>query len=177
MRLFSLLPGHSRALPRDVAAGVGLEHGERVLAHGRTHDGRYAVATDRALFLPRESGHVRLGWERIAKASWQEGVLHVTEAGEPGTAPPVHHLPLEDPGQLADAVHDRVTSTIVVSEHLPLVGRAGVRAIGRRPPAESASPDELLWSLSFDEGVNPHDPEVQDRAAQALDDLRRQMGV
>ena len=177
MRLLARLARRTRPLPRDVVARLGLARGEHVLAHGRTHDGRHAVATDRALLLPGEEGFTRLGWEAIARATWQEGVLHVTESGEPGTAPPVHHLPLRDPGQLADAVHDRVTSTIVVSHHVPLYGRAGVRVIGRRPPTAGPELAELRWSLSFDQGVDPHDPEVQDRAAAALDDLRRQMGV
>jgi hypothetical protein len=185
-----------RSLPADVREALGLVRGEHVLAYApaegaAVHDpaeqpptdgaAAYAVATDRALYLPTTGGYDRLGWETVARATYgKDGVLRVTPAGEPGSAPRVRHLPLDHPGRLPDAVHDRVTSTIVVSQHVRLSGKAGVRLIARRRPgAQQSDPpgDELVWSMSFDEGLDPSDPEVLDAAAAALDDVRRQMGV
>jgi hypothetical protein len=179
-----------RSLPADVRLALGLARGEHVIAYAPAEPPSsasggpptYAVATDRALYLPGpESGYERLGWETIARATFgEDGVLHVTPAGEPGSAPPVHRLLLEEPGRLPDAVHDRVTSTIVVSHHVRLRGRAGVRLIARRRPGAVATgpvAEELVWSMSFDKGLDPSDPEVLDAAADALADVRRQMGV
>lgn len=147
--------------------------GEHVIAHGTTTDGRYAVASSHALYLPVGDGFHRLGWERVARAVWRQEVLRVTEAGEPGSSTPVHEVPLADPGQLTDAVHDRVTSTIVMSHHVPLQGKAGVRFIARRRPGS----EEVLWSVAFDQGIDATDPAVRERATRELEDLRRQTGL
>ncbi|MGH8868984.1 MAG: hypothetical protein ACRDYU_13445 [Actinomycetes bacterium] len=174
MRLFPW----RRRLPKAERAAVGLTRGEYVIAVAATDAGGRAVATDRALYLPAAGqGYERFGWETIARASWSDGVLHVSGAGPPGSDPPVRDVPLAEPGGLADAVHDRVTSTVVVSHHVRLDGRKGVRLIARRRPGTSGVEDHLVWSMSFDKGVDPSDPDVADRAATALEDVRRQLGV
>lgn len=157
-------PGRER-VPAEVRDGLTLEAGERPLAFARTPDGP-VVATDRALHLP--GGH-RLPWERVEFASWTEGVLRVAETGT-GVA---HRLPMDEPGGLPDAVHERVRSTIVISDHVPLLGPKGVRIVARRPHGG----DEIAWTLVFDEGLDPADPGLRAEAEQALHNLRHQTGL
>jgi hypothetical protein len=45
-------------------------------------------------------------------------------------------------------------------------------APSRRPPR-----DELLWTLVFDEGLDPDHPGLQAQAEQLLEALRRQVGM
>lgn len=163
-------------LPDEVGADLGLAPGEHVIAHARTAHGPFVVATDQALHIPGDQGYRRLGWDSVARASWEGGVLHVTEAGAPGSQPARHTLDLVAPGLLPDTVHDRVTSTIVVNRHVPLRGTAGVRIIGRRRPGRHDS-TELEWSMAFDAGVDPADADVRAAATAALDNLREQLGL
>lgn len=147
-----------------------------MIAHALAADGQAVVATDRAVYLPSGDDFRRVGWEAVARASWEGGVLVVSEAGGPGETPPRHSVTLDEPGQLPDAVHDRVTSTIVVSRHVRLRGAAGVLVIGRRRPGSHVSGD-LAWSMAFDSGLDSSDPQVRAEADAALHELRTQLGL
>lgn len=163
MRLF-----RSR-LPAAARAALQTEPGERVLAHAATADGGYLVATDRALHLP---GGARLPWHRVDHARWDEHGLVV--AGTDGTS---HRVAVPEPGLLPETVKERVTWSIVASRHVRLGDRGGVRLVARRVPA---SPDRewgLEWDLVFDQGLDPADPGLRALAEQALEDVRRNLGV
>lgn len=158
------------ALPPEIRARLVLAPGERVIAHALTGDRAAAVvATTAALHLP--DGR-RVPWERIDRAGWNDVGLALTVEGEPEQT-----VPLPAPGRLAQAVYERVTATIVVSRHVPLLseeeGSPGVRLTARRAPGGT----EIAWRLRYDEGVDPDSPEVRRRCAQALARLREQMGV
>jgi hypothetical protein len=165
MRLF---PRHG--LPGDVRDQLALQPGERVLASARTPSGSYAVATDRALHHERGGQYVRLAWEDVAYASWDRdaSTLSVVESSQER-----HLLALEEPERLPETVRERVMASIVVTQHVPLAGRRGVRIAGRRRPGGR----ELHWTLTFDPGLNPDDPGVRAAAEQALTALRAQTGV
>ncbi|MFC4584855.1 hypothetical protein [Sphaerisporangium corydalis] len=156
-------PWGSRSLPAE--AGVTLEAGERVLVHARTPDGGYVVATDRALHQPGESA---LPWYRIDRAVWDEEGLRVVATD--GTE---RRIALPDPGRLPEAVRERVTSSILASRHVSLGDRGGVRLIARRVPGR----DVAEWDLVFDAGLDPADPGLRAAAEQALEALRRNLGV
>lgn len=147
-------------IPAEVRDGLDLERGERPLVYAAP-----LVATERALLLP---GGVRVPYEAIDRASWTErGVrLALTD----GT---VREVAVEDPGRLPEMLRERVNATIVVSKHVPLPGRGGVRLVARRKPGGEV----LDWGLRFDEGLDPADPGLRAQAEQALESLRRSMGV
>jgi hypothetical protein len=147
---------------KNVPDGVAVQRGERVLAVGGE-----TVATDAALYLPGEEG-VRLPWERVEQATWQEGVLAVREVG--GRR---HTVRLADPGSVPEAVRERVTATVVVSTHVRLPA-GGVRIVGRRPPRDDG---DLRWTFVFDRGLDPDDPGLLAQAEQALAEIRRQTGL
>jgi bifunctional DNA-binding transcriptional regulator/antitoxin component of YhaV-PrlF toxin-antitoxin module len=158
--------------PGEVRERLGLGPGERVLAYARTSAGSYVVATDRALYIERDRDFLRLGWEAVDYAGWDDeaSTLNVVETG-PGRG--VHALMLADPGYLPETVRERVMSSIVVSQHVRLAGTRGVRIVGRR----GADGGGLHWTLTFDPGLDPEDPGLRAAAERALTDLRVQTGV
>ncbi|HEX6468725.1 MAG TPA: hypothetical protein VF069_06465 [Streptosporangiaceae bacterium] len=158
------------SLPKAVRDGLALDRGEHVLAHAVTREGGYVVATDRALHLPASpDASLRLPWERVEQAAWQNGWLHVRENA--GAA--VHHLRLADPGSIPETVQERVTATIVVNQPATLPGGGRVRIVGRRP----AGGDAVRWTFVFDAGLDPDDPELRAQAGELLAALRRQTGL
>lgn len=181
MRLLRFLARRARfgvaGLPEEIRAALPLEPGERILASARMTRGRYVVATDRALLVPGTGSFARLPWWRIVAARWDADsrTLHVDADADTGLPESTRQrdslrFPLSDEGSVPEAVRERVQSSIVVSRHVPLVGRAGVRIVARRGPQFSG----LRWSTTFDPGVDERDPEIQSAARAALDEVRRQ---
>src|SRR5919197_442743 len=156
----------SRSLPAGLRPA--LERGEHILAHAAARDGSYVVATDRALHLPTPDGSIRLPWERVEQAAWQDGWLHIRENA--GAAE--HHIRLTDPGSVPETVQERVTATIVINHQARLPGGERVRIVGRRPPG-----GDVRWTFVFDAGLDPDDPELRAQAGRLLATLRRQTGL
>ncbi|ACY98725.1 MULTISPECIES: hypothetical protein [Thermomonospora] len=157
-------------LPASVRARLELARGERPLAFAPTRGGSHVVATTLALHLPTgDGGFVRLPWERIDRAVWENGRLVVQET----SAGPTHRIGLTDPGSVPETVRERVTSTVVVSHPATLPGGGRVRITGRRSPATG----EVRWAMLFEAGLDPDDPGLRAQAEQVLEDLRRQTGL
>lgn len=153
-----------RRLPADVRKALATEPGERVLTFAESAGG-YVVATNLAVHL---SGGTRVAYEDIDRASWDdEGLRIVTMDGER------HREPIAEPRLLPETLRERVNATIVVNKHVALPGRGGVRLVARRRPGGEV----LGWTLVFDEGLDPADPGVRAQAEQALEGVRRSMGV
>ncbi|MFC4059508.1 hypothetical protein ACFOWE_14475 [Planomonospora corallina] len=153
MRLFNRVPAEIRAavVPPD-----------RVLTYAPGADG-YVTVTDRALYL----GRLRLPWCQVDRGVWDEdGLTVVTTGGRE------HRVPLPDPGRIPEAVRERVVSSILVSQYVPLDARGGVRLVARR-----GEDGETVWSLGFDEGLDGNDPGLRALAEQALEGARRSFGV
>ena len=158
-----------------------LRPGERVLAAARTAattesnvtgaSGGVVGGTARALYLP--DGTV-LGWNEIDQAVWHldESRLDLVTLPIDGPARS-YQIPLADPGRLPELVRERVTSSIVVNQHVPLVGRKGAKIIGRR----LAGLDDLDWIVVYDHGVDGSDPDVRARIRDAVAVLHRDLGV
>jgi hypothetical protein len=155
----------SRRLPPEVRTALALRPGERVLSRARTADDGYAVATTEALHLP---GGVRLPWHRVDKATWDEEGVSVTM-----TDRAAHRAALPDPGLLPETVRERVTASIMASRHVRLDPRGGVRLVARRVPGT----DEPRWDFVFDAGLDPADPGLRALAEQALEEMRRSLGI
>ncbi|GAA0929714.1 hypothetical protein [Nonomuraea longicatena] len=153
-----------RRLPADVRKALATEPGERVLAFASSGEG-YLVATNLALYLP---DGVRVPYEEVDRASWDESGLKVALI-----AGAEHRVPVTEPRRVPETLRERVNATIVVNKHVMLPGRGGVRLVARRRPGGEVKE----WTLVFDEGLDPDDPGVRAQAEQALEGLRRSMGV
>ncbi|MGN9837843.1 hypothetical protein ACTMTI_06965 [Nonomuraea sp. H19] len=153
-----------RRLPADVRKSLETEPGERVLTFAASDEG-HVVATNLALFL---SDGKRVPYEEIDKAAWDEDGLRVLAVD--GTW---HFERIPEPRLLPETIRERVNSTIVVNKHVSLPGRGGVRLVARRRPGGEV----LGWTLVFDDGLDPEDPGLRAQAEQALEGLRRSMGV
>lgn len=159
-----------RTLPDDVRAVV-LDRGERVLTWAPLAVGAgTAVATDRALRVVIGSAVETLPWNEMLRAVWEaESSSLVLELAVPPYAARRQHVALEgDGGRLPETVRERVTSSIVVAQHVPLVGRSGVRIVARRIPGST----ELLWQLHPDSGIDLQRIELRVIAEDALAELR-----
>jgi hypothetical protein len=168
----------TRARPTDdPALHARLRPGERVLAAARTVSGTTMLpaavvgGTERALYLP---DGVVLGWDEIERAVWHgdESMLEVVTLSIDGPAR-FFKIRLDDPGRLPELVRERVTASIVVDQHVALVGRAGAKIIARRVPGR----DDLEWIAIYDRGVDRDEAGVKERVSDAVALLRRDLGV
>ena len=157
--------------PPEVRARVP---GERVLAW-MTVGASSLVATQGALVLPTGAGDdLRVPWDCVLRAAWEPEVFELTAQPAQGGRPVVTRVRIEgEPGVLPEVVRERVTASIVVQHHAVLVGERGARFVARRVAGSS----ELRWSVVFDVGLDPADPELRRRADAVLGELRASLGV
>lgn len=119
----------------------------------------------------------RIGWEKIERAGWdsEKSVLHVWETTSFGTPLRATDLPVDDPGKFGQLLRERIDASVLVQRHVPLVGKKGVRVVGRRNPAD---PDaEVAWSFVLDKGLSPDQPGLVDNAEAALKAVRDEFGI
>jgi hypothetical protein len=83
-------------------------------------------------------------------------------------------LEAEEPRRLLELIRERVTASVVLQRHVPVEGKRGLRVVARRAPGRRG---DLIWSVRYDEGVNPDDPEVQRLAADALATAKNDVGL
>ncbi|MGC4111479.1 MAG: hypothetical protein QM747_13860 [Nocardioides sp.] len=150
--------------------------GERLLAWAPLAGEGWVAGTRDALYLPG----VRLPWEQVQGADWDsaEDRLRVSEVGSWGTPRPVHQLSVadgaaKDADRLLQLVRERVTASVLLSRHVPITGRRGVRVVARRAPSGRS---EIQWLYEYDEGVDPDDPFVRAAAETALAAARSDVG-
>jgi hypothetical protein len=142
------------------------------LAWAVCDDGSLVVACDASLVLPDAEGGARaVPWESVAQASWQDERLEVVESGGQGRRRRTTVLVVAEPGALPEALRERVTATIVVSEHVDLVGDQGARITARRAPGGA----ELTWVVTFDAGLDGGDPSLRAVADAAVAALKGQV--
>jgi hypothetical protein len=157
-------------LPPDLA-----EKGERLLAWAAVEgDGGRIMASTKALYLPA-TGHLtaatRLPWTAVDRATWTEPELNVH--ARVGDSERHWRIRLAEAGRMPEVVRERVTASIVISEHVELTEGAGARIVGRR----GGSDDPIEWSITFDAGLDPTDPVLRGAAVSALADLRESLGI
>ncbi len=142
------------------------------LAHALTTAGERVAGTRDALLI---DGRV-IPWEQVQSADWDQDdeVLRVAEVGTWGAQRPIHELALVQPGRLLQLIRERITASIVMQRHVPVVGRNGVFVIARRAPSGDTP---LQWIYEFQEGVDPDDPEVMRAAEAALAQARAELGL
>lgn len=145
----------------------GLERGERVLATASGPDGD-VVATTHRLILRDTS----VEWTRIDSAAWDgdDQVLALTEVPERTGRQRHHRVAVEEPGRLVDVVREQVTASVLISRHVAVDGRRGVRVTGRHTPG-----DEIVWSAALDSGVDLADPVTKQRVDAAVALVRNEV--
>lgn len=152
-------------------AELGIPRGERILGWGTAGqaDGQQSIvaATDRALYAGEVGG--RLPWDQVVKAHWDDPSLDLVTSGSSGSI----RLHLLAPGGLPDAVHTAVTDSVIVTERLELGSGEGAQAVARR----GSDDGQVHWSVAFDAGLDPSDPDVRARADRALQELRSTLGI
>lgn len=159
-------------LPSGVASSLGVRAGEKVVAWGsNTESGKatYAIATSRALYVLSE----RIPWHRISRASWAEPVLEVAVLADEDRPGRTLRIELDAARDLPPAVHDRVDDSVMISERVEFTESAGARMVARRD-SEDAS---IHWSVVFDAGLDPANPDLRAAADEALDRLRVSLGI
>lgn len=159
----------------QVRAALGVADRERVLAWGvgdaDAADSSFVVATDQALYDQRHG--FRMPWADVVKGTWEEPEFRFTLETAQGVQRVA--IALADARDLPAAVRDRVTDTVVVSEYVDLGQEQGAQLVARRDPGADAG--DIRWSIVFDAGLDPADPDLRGRADRALADLRESMGI
>lgn len=167
-------------MTKQVRQALRLEAGERILAAADDVHGRSVVGTDLALHVPAGEGSItpegelayeRIPWEQIERAEWdrEAEVLRVTRTAPFGEPMPVRVLRFEHSDRLLGLIRERVTASVVVDRWVALRGDLGIRVVARRRPVGAA---EMVWSMVFDEGLDPSDLSVRDAAETALAEVR-----
>jgi hypothetical protein len=151
---------------RDERATLTLPDGERTLAFAHTIHAQPVAATRTALHLPGRT----IPWHTIAKAEWAEPFMEIVVSS--GARGELLRLEFEDPGRLPPVIRERVTDSVIISEHRTLPSGHGATFAARRLPG-----DEIAWSVTFDSGVDPTDPTNQAQATEILISLRSTLGV
>jgi len=162
-----------RGIPTEIGAAVDLDRGERPLAWTTDTAGRHIVATDHDLILQRNPPvYERIGWESIDQASYADGVLTLILVPTEGKPPARLRIPVGDDTKLAVVIRDRVTSSIVVNQHMVLEGNRGVRVVARRRFGEST----LRWGYVADSGLTV-DQTLRDAADDLVEQVQRESGL
>ncbi len=140
-------------------------------ATGRGDFPEVVAGTATALYLP---DGIVLGWNEIDQVVWESDESRLDLVTLPIDGPArVYQVHLAAPSRLPELIRERVTSSIVVNEHVQLNGRRGAKIIARRLPGV----DELDWIVIYDSGIDGDDPDVNQGVRRAVAVLRRDLGV
>lgn len=161
---------------RTPSSSVAVAPGEKVLATATATDGTVLAGTRDAFYVVAGGETRRVPWEQVEAVHWDRDTdtFRLSEVGSWGERRPVHTATIDDPGRLLELVHERVTASVVLQRHVPVSGRRGVRVIARRAPS---GPGAIQWVYEYDEGVDPDDATVRRVAREALDVMRRDVGL
>ncbi len=169
-------PARSRRWGRTSSASVAVARGEKVLASAAAADGTVLAGTRDAFYVVVDGDTRRVPWEQVEAASWDRDTdaFRLSEVGTWGDERPVHTATLPEPGRLLELVRERVTASVVMQRHVPVVGRRGLRVIARRAPSGAGG---VQWLYEYDEGVDPDDETVRASAGAALEAMRLDLGL
>ncbi len=173
------LPWRREPLPPALAGRLAPD--ELITAIARSDDGPTLLTTRRGLWIVDDERAERLGWERIAKARLELGMLTLVPLDDvplpTGTddgaevalvrdGRPREHL-LGRPAKVTDQIHTRVRRSVAASRYLPWPGAGGWVAL-RRVPGR----DGLLVQLRLDPAADPAAPGFVPAVRQVAAELR-----
>ena len=166
-------------VPGEVVEAVRVAAGGRddILASVQLADGSWVAGSRAAVYLPEGDKLRRVGWEAIERAAWdsEASVLRVFETTAFGTPLRSTELAVDDPGRFGQLLRERVDASVLVQRHVPLVGKKGVRIVGRRNPADRDAP--VTWNFVLDKGLEPDRPGLIEQAEAALKSVRDEFGI
>ncbi len=167
MSLFSKVV--AARLPKSERESAGVPSNERVIAWApeQRDPHHFVIATNSGIYAKG----ALIPWATIIRAQWNEPFLELTTEQPGGTSQRLR-IPLDEPGNLPAAVHTQVTANVIVSERLLLANGSQCLAAARRQ-----ADDEIAWTVVFDDGVDPMDPENRAQAEFALSELRSALGI
>ena len=156
-------------LPKSARALAGVPEQERVIAWAPDQRGpdQYVIATNAGIYAKGSA----IPWLSIIRAQWNEPFLELTTE-QPNATSQRLRIPLKEPRNLPAAVHAQITANVIVSERLTLANGSQCLAAARRQAG-----DEIAWTVVFDEGVDPSDPQNRAQANAALNELRSALGI
>lgn len=157
-------------LPAEAAQSLGLDAGTRVLAWSPLVGGGVAVATVDGLHALTPQGRtLHREWAQVRQVSWEaaSGTLAVTWVSPRQLTP----LELTAPGRFPEVVHERVRSSLLLSQEVTGPGGRSVWVALRRA-ADGAVGTQVVLSP----GVRLDDPEVAEQVRRAEGALRDEVG-
>jgi hypothetical protein len=160
-------------VPDDVLTRLALDRHERLLAASSLETGGWVVASTVALLVTDGDRVVRHAWHEVAEATWDPGTRVVAVRWATPAEPELRLRLVEQPGRVPEVVRERVMSTYVLSQRVPVRGRRRVTVAVRR----NASDGTLLVQAVPDEGIDPHRPETAEKVAAMARDLAEQVGL
>jgi hypothetical protein len=159
-------------LPADIMQELKLGPGERVLAWSPLVGGGAAAATVGGLHVVTPLGQsLQRPWAQVRQASWEaaSGTLAVTWVSSVREITP---LELTAPGRLPEVVHERVRSSLLLSQEVAEPGGRSVWVALRR-----ATDGAMVTQVVPAPGVRLDDPEVAARVRRAEAALRDEAGA
>ncbi len=154
---------------------MGIPRDERIITWGigdvSDPESSLVVATGAALYEQRTGQ--RIEWQQVSKGTWEQPEF-VIDFEDSGALRRIR-IRLDDARDLPAAVRDRVTDTVVISEHRTLRDEAGAQFVARRSPDGDIS--DIRWSVVFDAGLDPSDLALRQWADTELANLRASLGI
>jgi len=157
----------------EARAYAPVRPGERLLAVARGTGGDLLAATDRALYHQAGQAWVRLGWEQVGRADWDEQRHVLILSGLTPAAPARTVLHLARDWDLPAVAAERISWTSVIDQRISLNGQAGARVVVRRVPGGA----RVRWLVIPDRGLDPGNPVVRAELESALTELRAATGL
>ncbi len=158
------------SLPADVRRNLALVPGDRVLSAAALTDGRWVVATRRALYVAGE-GVVRHAWVDVDRASFSPETTAITVYWVTGTAEELALTP-PVPVTFAQTLRERVQSSVVHVETVTLPRGGQARVVLRR-----GEQGELFTQVIGSGRVDLGDPEVVAVLDRAEEQVRAAAGL
>jgi hypothetical protein len=129
-------------LPEGFAGELDPE--EHVVAGAAVVRGGHLVVTNLGVWFPGEAE--RVGWHLVSKATWAEGAMTFVVATQEDLGKafllqdgPPRRFPLDEPGKVPQAVHQRVTGSIVSRERATMPDGREAWVIERHVPGRDGT--------------------------------------
>ncbi|MCC2333564.1 hypothetical protein [Cellulomonas wangsupingiae] len=168
MALFS----RRRRLPDDLRRVLDLR-GDAILATAPLDDGRWLVATRRALHLVSDAGAARTAWADVDRGSLDATSRTLTVHWVSGARAELVLAPDVDAWDLSQAFRERVQRSVVHVEHVSLPGGGSPVRVALRRDEDGA----LFTQVIGDSTVDLEEPDVARRVARAEAHVRAEAGL